>query len=79
MTRADKVALLFSLLAFLAAFWIANNVFEDMAHLEDEFAYIWQAQVIASGKLTIESPPHPKVFLFPLWWITTGSALVSIH
>ena len=65
MTRADKVALLFSLLAFLAAFWIANNVFEDMAHLEDEFAYIWQAQVIASGKLTIESPPHPKSFLVP--------------
>jgi hypothetical protein len=36
-----------------------------MAHIEDEMAYVWQAQAIASGHLTIASPPIPKSFLIP--------------
>ncbi|MCD6401031.1 MAG: glycosyltransferase family 39 protein [Anaerolineales bacterium] len=64
-SRADLIALLFGLMAILVNGWIANNIFEDMAHLEDEFAYLWQAQVIAKGELTVESPPHPGSFLVP--------------
>ena len=57
--------MLLSLLAVLAAFLVHDRVFDRMAHLEDEMAYLWQAQVIAGGQLTVPSPPSPKSFLFP--------------
>lgn len=62
---ADIAALALSLLAILAALMVHERVFERMAHLEDEMAYLWQAQVIADGRLTVESPPVPKSFLIP--------------
>ena len=65
MPRADKIALLISTLAILVTAWISLNIFEGIAHLEDEFAYIWQAQVIARGELTVPSPPEHKSFLVP--------------
>jgi len=65
LTRSDRFALLLSLLAVLAAYLISERVFEGMAHLEDEMAYLWQAQVIARGKLTLPSTPNPKSFLYP--------------
>ena len=65
MSRTDKIALCLSVLVTLAAAWISLNIFEGIPHLEDEFAYVWQAQVIARGKLTIPSPPEPKSFLVP--------------
>ncbi len=64
-SRADRIALLFSLIAVLAGFWVAAHIFEAMPHLEDEFAYTWQAEVIASGRLTIDSPAYPHSFLVP--------------
>jgi len=33
-----------------------------MAHIEDEMAYLWQAQAIAGGKLTLPSPPGANSF-----------------
>ena len=65
MSRADKIALAISTLAFLATAWISLNVFEGIPHLEDEFAYVWQAQVISRGELTVPSPPEQKSFLVP--------------
>ena len=65
MPRADKIALIISTLAILVTAWISLNIFEGIAHLEDEFAYIWQAQVIARGELTVPSPPEHKSFLVP--------------
>jgi hypothetical protein len=65
MSRADKIALTISTLAFLATAWISLNVFEGIPHLEDEFAYVWQAQVISRGELTVPSPPEQKSFLVP--------------
>ncbi len=65
MTRADRIALLMSLLAILAGFLAADLVFERMAHIEDEMAYLWQAQVIAKNRLTLPSPDQPKSFLVP--------------
>jgi len=61
----DRIALLLSLLAILAAYQVHDRVFERMAHLEDEMAYLWQAQVIARGELMLPSPPSPKSFLYP--------------
>lgn len=65
MSRSDRIAILLSLLAVLAAYWVQDRIFEHMAHLEDEMAYVWQAQAIAGGRLTVPSPPDPKSFLVP--------------
>jgi hypothetical protein len=65
MSRADKIALAISALATLATAWISLYVFEGIPHLEDEFAYVWQAQVISRGEMMIPSPPEHKSFLVP--------------
>ena len=65
MTRPDRVALLLSLVAVIASYVIAVQVYESMAHIEDELAYVWQAEAIAKGHLTLPSPPSPKSFLVP--------------
>lgn len=54
-----------SLLAILACFLVSDLVFERLAHIEDEMAYLWQAQVIAKNQLTLPSPEQPKSFLVP--------------
>ncbi|MBN1147735.1 MAG: glycosyltransferase family 39 protein [Anaerolineales bacterium] len=65
MSRSDCVALLLSLLAVLAGYLVHDRVFERLAHIEDEMAYVWQAQVIEGGRLRLPSPPEPKSFLYP--------------
>lgn len=65
MSRADKFALLLSLLAVLAAYAVADRVFERFGHLEDEIAFVWEAQVISRGDLTRPSPPQPWSFMVP--------------
>ncbi len=65
MSRANRLPLLLSLLAILAAYLVAERVFERMPHIEDEIAYLWQAQAIAGGHLTVPTPAHPKSFLVP--------------
>lgn len=65
MNRADRIALLLSALAILASYLVSDQVFERLAHIEDEMAYLWQAQVIARNQLTLPSPVEPKSFLVP--------------
>ncbi|MDD2694638.1 MAG: hypothetical protein PHD58_01795 [Anaerolineales bacterium] len=65
MSRANLAALALCLVAVLAAALVSELVFERMVHIEDEMAYVWQAQAIARGQLTLPSPPHPKSFLVP--------------
>lgn len=65
MTNADRIALIFSLVAIVVTFMIADRVYENISHIEDEIAYVWQAQAIAQGHLTLPSPPNPKNFLVP--------------
>ena len=65
MSRANRLALMFSLLAVAAAYLVAERVFERMPHIEDEIAYVWQAQAIAGGRLTVPTPAHPQSFLVP--------------
>ncbi|HEY9151889.1 MAG TPA: STT3 domain-containing protein [Anaerolineales bacterium] len=65
MTRIDRIALLLSLVAIAAAYLVEDRVFNRMPHIEDEMAYVWQAQVLAQGKLTLPSPPDPKLMLVP--------------
>ncbi len=65
MTRSDRLALLLSLLAVVVSYIVADRVFEQMPHLEDEMAYVWQAEVLAKGHLTLPSPPSHNSFLVP--------------
>jgi 4-amino-4-deoxy-L-arabinose transferase-like glycosyltransferase len=65
MKRADIAAFLLSLVAILASYYVADHVFERMPHIEDEMAYVWQAQAMANGKLMLPSPPDAKSFLVP--------------
>lgn len=65
MSRADRLAILLSLLAVAAAYLVADRIFERIPHLEDEVAYAWQARLMTTGQVVIESPPAPKSFLVP--------------
>lgn len=65
MSRADRLALLLSLIAVLVTYGVAERIFERLPHIEDEMAFVWQAQAIAHGHLTYPSPPEPKSFLVP--------------
>jgi hypothetical protein len=65
MTNADRLALLFSLLAMTLAAVVTERIFEAVPHIEDEVAYVWQARLMAEGRLTIPSPPHPTSYLVP--------------
>ena len=65
MSRNDKIALGLSLCAVVAALLVTTYVFEQMAHIEDEMAFVWQAQVLTRGELTLPSPEHPKSYMVP--------------
>jgi hypothetical protein len=65
MTRSDRIALIISLLGVLAGYLVHDRIFERLGHIEDEMAYVWQAQAIAGGHLTVPSPPESKSFLYP--------------
>lgn len=65
MTRADRIALVISIIAVIATYCVADVVFEGLPHLEDEIAYVWQAEAIANGRVTLQSPPLQKSFLIP--------------
>jgi hypothetical protein len=65
MSRADRLALVTSLLAVLVSYWVTLRVFEAIPHIEDEIAYVWQAQAITRGQITVPSPPEARSFLVP--------------
>ncbi|NPA26366.1 MAG: hypothetical protein GXO36_02025 [Chloroflexi bacterium] len=65
LARPGILAGLLALLAFGAARWTAQVIFEDWPHLEDEVAYWWQAQAATRGALFVPSPPYPQWFLIP--------------
>ncbi|MBC8507458.1 MAG: glycosyltransferase family 39 protein [Anaerolineales bacterium] len=65
MSRYDRIALFLSILAFIITAWISTNIFQGLPHLEDEYAYVWQAQAIAGGKFILSSPPESDQFFVP--------------
>jgi 4-amino-4-deoxy-L-arabinose transferase-like glycosyltransferase len=44
---------------------VARDVFEGIPHLEDEMALLWEADVMAEGRIDLPSPPSPTSFLVP--------------
>lgn len=63
--KVEHYALLIALAAVAATAWIGAHIFENLPHVEDEVAYVWQANIIARGNLTLPSPVCPKCFLVP--------------
>lgn len=61
----DRIALIISILAILVSAWVANSIYENIPHIEDEIAFVWQANTIAHGDLYLPSPSCPKCFLVP--------------
>jgi 4-amino-4-deoxy-L-arabinose transferase-like glycosyltransferase len=64
-TTWDRLALILSLLVIVAAALVGNQIYDNIPHLEDEFAYLWQARIMADGELTLPSPDFEKSFLIP--------------
>lgn len=59
------LAALIALGACLAAAWASRAVFERIPHLEDEFANLWEAEVMAQGEISQPSPAFPRSFMVP--------------
>lgn len=65
MSRFDRLAIILSLLMVFISAWISTNIYENIPHIEDEIAYVWQANLAARGDLFITTPPCPTCFLVP--------------
>jgi hypothetical protein len=65
MRKVEWIALFISLVGVAAAFLVAVRVFEAVPHVEDEMAYVWQAQVLAHGQMTAPTPPEPQSMYVP--------------
>ncbi len=64
-TRYHWLAVGACLVVFAAARLIASLVLEQVPHLEDEVAYLFQAQVFSVGKVYATLPPQPDCFHMP--------------
>jgi 4-amino-4-deoxy-L-arabinose transferase-like glycosyltransferase len=64
-TRYHWVAVGLCLVAFVAASLIADLIFEQVPHLEDEVAYLFQAQVFSVGKAYVDAPFRTNCFFAP--------------
>lgn len=62
---ADRIAFILALLSAFVSAGVSERVYERIPHVEDEFANLWQAEVMALGKIDLPSPDHPKLFLVP--------------
>ncbi|GAB4531303.1 MAG: hypothetical protein Kow0063_10400 [Anaerolineae bacterium] len=51
--------------AFFLAALISQGIFERIPHVEDEAAYLFQAQVFAQGRLKVPTPPYPASYWSP--------------
>lgn len=65
MKTVDLIAVLIVCLAVMGSALTSSLIFEEIAHLEDEFAYLWQAEIYSRGDLVIDSPEFPSSFLVP--------------
>ena len=65
MSRIDRIALFISIVAIAVAYLVSVRVYQQMPHIEDEMAYVWQAQVLAQGKIMLPSPADAQNFLVP--------------
>ncbi|MGD8397399.1 MAG: glycosyltransferase family 39 protein [Anaerolineae bacterium] len=60
-----QLILLVCVAALLATAAVSFFAFEQLPHLEDEVAYLFQAKTLALGRLTVPSPEYPEPFWTP--------------
>jgi 4-amino-4-deoxy-L-arabinose transferase-like glycosyltransferase len=63
--RSSLLAVAITLLALVIGLGATRWVFEGLPHLEDEFAYLWEAHVMADGQIRLPEPEHAKPMLVP--------------
>jgi len=56
-------ALCLVFVSFFLSAYLSRTVFEQLPHLEDELAYLYQARIFARGDITIDTP-NPRT---PFW------------
>jgi hypothetical protein len=61
----DVVTLLLVLTSVLLSARVADQIYERLPHVEDEFANLWQAEVMADGRINLPTPASPRSFLVP--------------
>ena len=64
-TRFHWLCVAACLTVFVGAGLIAHLLFERVPHIEDEVAYLFQAQVFAIGRTHVEAPFHTNCFFAP--------------
>lgn len=62
---ADLAALVLASASFFSTAWAASNIFENLPHLEDEMAYVWEAKAAAGGTVRVVAPECTRCFLYP--------------
>jgi len=65
MSRATVLAVALAVLAIALSLSVSQGIYENLPQLEDEYAYRWQAQILAHGDLKIPSPPQANKFIIP--------------
>jgi hypothetical protein len=61
----DLLAMALVIASILGSYIVADRIYERIPHIEDEMAYVWEAQVISHGQITRPSPACPSCFLVP--------------
>lgn len=61
-SNPQKIVLLTTLVVFAATVYIAGNILERIPHVQDSITYLFQAQILARGKLSANAPPLPGFF-----------------
>jgi 4-amino-4-deoxy-L-arabinose transferase-like glycosyltransferase len=65
MKRSALLALLLVFLAMIAATQVSRHTFERLPHLEDEFAYLFQARIFQHGDVYIQTPEPNRAYWQP--------------
>jgi len=72
MKRSAVVVLLCAYFAFVASGVVSRAVFERLPHLEDEFAYLFQARIFERGRVYIDTPLPVRTYWQPFLINTEG-------
>jgi hypothetical protein len=63
--RTELLALILAILGSISSTWVSHSVYEGLPHLEDEFAFLWEAEVMAGGRIKLPTPFEARSHLVP--------------
>lgn len=76
MKRSSLLAVLFAFLTFASSLHVADQVFERLPHLEDEFLFIYQAKVFEGGNIYL-GRPEPRFTFWQPFLIECSPSLIQ--